>query len=154
MNKIDLEYIDKYNIKLGWGYYFEYNVFKKLLEPHLKEIINSIPNEYISIIKEGEFHFCHYGPSNIKEIKPSMSTYENNFNLTLCDGIYCYNSDTHEPVNCKEGISIYYGKYNGKYVECIVDPDGNDINDKATGNLKEYVLLTDTRIKFDKEIRF
>lgn len=153
MNNIGLEYINKYNVKLGWGFYFEYDVFKEKIEPYLNDIIKLINYDYFSVIKEGEFNFCHYGPTGIKEIKPSILT-DDDCNLTLCEGVYCYNGDTHKQVDCKKGTSIYYGKYVGRYVECIVDCDGDGINDKATGNLKEYVLLSDSPIKFEKEFVF
>lgn len=153
MNKIDLNYVDKYNLNLGWGYYFEYNTFKEKIEPFLEEVIRLINYDYISVIRDGELNFCHYGPSNIKEIKPSAFN-ENDYNLTLCEGVYCYNSDEHNPVECKKGVSIYYGKYIGKYVECVFDSQGDGINDKGNGNLKEYVLLTHNPIEFNKECLF
>lgn len=153
MNKIDLEYVNKYNVKLGWGFYFEYDVFKEKIEPYLNDIIKLISYDYFSVIKEGEFNFCHYGPSGIKEIKPSILR-DDDCNLTLCGGVYCYDSDTHKRMECEKGTSVYYGKYVGRYVECIVDCDGNGINDRATGNLKEYVLLSDSPVKFEKEFIF
>lgn len=153
MSKINMDYINKFNIKLGWGFYFEYDVFKKEIEPYLNDIIKIISYDYISVIKEGELNFCHYGPSGIKEINPSILTGDD-CNLTLCSGVYCYNSETHIPFKCKEGTSLYYGKYIGKYVECVFDSDGDGIDDKGTGNLKEYVILTDTPIRFEKELKF
>lgn len=153
MKKIDLEYVNKYNIKLGWGYYFDFEVFKKEIEPYLEEVVKAVNYDYISVIKEGTLNFCHYGPSGITEIRPSVLT-DYDCNLTLCGGVYCYNSDTHKPQECKKGTSLYYGKYVGKYVECIVDCEGDGINDKATGNLKEYVLLTDTSVKIEREYVF
>lgn len=154
MDKIDLEYVNKYNVKLGWGFYFEYDVFKEKIKPYLDEIVKLINYDYFSVIKEGTFNFCHYGPSGIKEIRPSILK-DDDCNLTLCSGIYCYNSKKHKPNNnCRKGRSIYYGTYTGRYVECIVDCDGNGINDKANGNSKEYVLLTDISVKIEKEIAF
>lgn len=153
MSKINLDYVNKYNVSLGWGYYFEYDVFKQKIEPYLEEVIKVINYDYISVIREGVFNFCHYGPSNIKEINTSTFK-EKDCNLTLCEGIYCYNSDTHKPVKCKKGTSIYYGTYIGKYIECVVDCEGDGFNDKATGNLKEYVLLSNSPVKFEREVMF
>lgn len=61
MCKIDLNYIERYNEKLGWGYYFKYPVFIKNIEPYLEEVIGVIKNDFISVIKYGEINFCHYG---------------------------------------------------------------------------------------------
>lgn len=91
MNKIDLEYVNRYNVKLGWGFYFNFDVFKKEIEPYLEEIIKIINYDYISVIKEGELNFCHYGPSGIKEIRPSVLT-DDNCNLTLCEVVHLLNN--------------------------------------------------------------
>lgn len=92
-------------------------------------------------------------PSGITEINPS-SFKNTDYNLTLCEGVYCYNSETHKVESCKKGTSVYYGTYVGEYVECIYDCDGDGINDKSVGNLKEYVLLTNKPVKFHRELEF
>ena len=103
---------------------------------------------YICVVREGAFKFCHYGPAGLKNIRPS--TYEYNDNLTLCEGVYCFNAMLHEPVKCKDGIVLYYGTYKGKYAECVFDCDPDPGFDKDRGSTKEFVLLTKEPVNFDK----
>lgn len=105
---------------------------------------------YICVVREGEFKFCHYGPAGLKNIRPS--TYEYNDNLTLCEGVYCFNAMLHEPVELKDNTNLYYGVYNGKYAECVFDCDPDPGFYKDRGSTKEFVLLTKEPVEFYKVI--
>lgn len=81
----------------------------------------------------------------LNSLKPS--TFKENSNLYFCEGIYCYNADTHKPVKVSNNTAIYTGTFSGKYAECVFDLDGEEGYEKDSGNTKEYVLLTDKSIK-------
>lgn len=138
------EIIESINLKLGFGLYVTEEDYNKWVKGNEKYIFDKFRFEWILLVKEGEISFYHYGPSNLEEIRPS--TFEFNENLSFCEGVYCFNVDTHKPITPNEGYFLYNGKYVGKYVECVCDFVSDDLP-KDSGSSKEYVLLTDKPVK-------
>ena len=90
------EVIDSINLKLGFGLYATEENYNKWVKGNEKYIFDKFRFEWVLLVKEGELNFYHYGPINLKEIRPS--TFEYNENLSFCEGVYCFNVDSHKPI--------------------------------------------------------
>lgn len=134
-----LEYLEENNLKLGFGRYFTEEFYNK----HIKDNEQNkklLSDDYILVVKEGELNFIHYSDNgNLKKLV-SSSMESSEFDLTLCDGIYCFNANEHKITDYKK--HAYKGIYKGKYLVCVYDCDPSDAP-KDKGNYHEYVLLTE-----------
>lgn len=139
------EFAESINLKLGYGLYVTEEDYEKYVKGHESRFAWELNYGYVCVVREGRFEFCHYGPSGLTEIKPS--TFEENDNLCLCEGVYCFSSDLHNPSSLNPGDALYYGVYEGKYVECVFDGECEEGFEKDTGSTKEFVLLTKEPIK-------
>lgn len=145
INPPNKEFIDSINLNLGYGLYVTEKDYDKYVRGNEVLIARDFHYGYILLVKTGRLDFYHYGPKGLKEINPSK--FEFNDNLSFCEGVYCFNQKLHKPVPIKEGWSLYYGSYEGSYVECVCDmcTDGELFKDH--GPSKEYVLLTNSPVK-------
>lgn len=142
---ITKEFIDSINLKLGFGLYVTEGDYYKYVKGNEQLIARDFHYGYILVVKSGKLDFYHYGPFGLKEIKPSK--FNNNENLSFCEGIYCFSQELHKPVPIKEGWSLYYGSYTGSYVECVCDMETDGELYKDYGPSKEFVLLSDNPVK-------
>ena len=143
--KLTKELAESIDLKLGFGLYVTEENYEKYVKGNEAFFGDKLRYGYILVVREGEFRFLHYGPIGLNSLKPS--TFKENSNLSFCEGIYCYNADTHKPVKVSNNTAIYTGTFSGKYAECVFDLDGEEGYEKDSGNTKEYVLLTDKSIK-------
>lgn len=147
IKKPSKELLDSIDLKLGFGLYVTEEDYENYVKGNELYVGLNLQYGYVLVVKEGTLNFYHYGPVGLTDINPS--TFKDNENLSFCEGIYCYNADTHIPVSFNDKTSLYKGTYSGKYVECVFDIDGEEGFEKDSGNTKEYVLLTKSKVSVE-----
>lgn len=141
------DFIEKLDLDLGAGLCVKEEDYELYVKGNEFVIGIKMNFGYIYVLRDGMFQFSHYGLKGLSLLKPS--TYDNNPNLTFCEGLYCYDSNTHIPQLTNSDKVLYCGTYTGKYLECVFDCDPEEGKEKDKGSTKEYILLTNKPIEYE-----